>query len=77
MSSSLNGLLRSNSSGSSHTPWFATAFSAQNSSIASDSVTLVSSSESQLKLDSKRNHFRAFVCFGFMWIMMDKFFFNF
>ena len=36
MSSSLNGLLRSNSSGSSHTPSFATAFSAQNSSIASE-----------------------------------------
>ena len=49
---------------------------AQNSSIASDSVSLVSSSESQLKLDSKRNHFRAFVCFGFMWIMMDKIFLN-
>ena len=78
MSSSLNGLLRSNSlSGSSHTPSFATAFSAQNSSIASDSVSLVSSSESQLKLDSKRNHFRAFVCFSFMWIMMDKNFLNF
>ena len=67
MSSSLNGLLRSNSlSGSSHTPSFATAFSAQNSSIASDSVSLVSSSASLLKLDSKRNRFRGFVCFGFV-----------
>ena len=67
MSSSLKGLLRSNSlSGSSQTPSFATAFSAQNSSIASDFVSLVLSSESLLKLDSNRNRFRAFVCFGFM-----------